>query len=70
MSEESKAPKAEEQAAKKPTRRYKWNGITPKDPKIFNQYGTAKIRPWSMTDDEIDALIKRHPDLVRLWEKK
>jgi hypothetical protein len=52
-----------------PGRKYSWGGIVPKNPKIINQYGNVKIRPWSMTDDEIDAVIKKHPELARLWKK-
>lgn len=60
-----KAPKKQETQARK----YVWQGIRPKNPKIFNQYGSVKIQPWNMTDDEIDALIKKHPELARLWKK-
>ena len=50
-------------------RRYKWHGIEPRNPKVFNLYGTLKLRPWAMNDEEIDATIKLRPDLARLWTK-
>jgi hypothetical protein len=51
-------------------RKYSWSGIQPKNPDIYNLYGNVKLKPWSMTDAEIDKCIELHPDLARLWEKK
>lgn len=48
-------------------RKYTWHGITPRNPATYNQYGNVRIRPWAMTDDEIDACIRQYPDLARLW---
>ena len=61
-------------AEEKPKARYKYEGVKPKDEKIFNLYGThgaanIKLRPWAMTDEEIDAVIARYPHLARLWKK-
>ena len=48
-------------------RKYTYKGKKQINPAVFNQYGSVKIKPWSMTDAEIDACIKKHPDLARLW---
>lgn len=58
-------PKAK---ARPPVRKYLWHGMQPTDPRIYNDYGGVKIRPWSMTDDEIDKLLLTHPHLRRLWQ--
>lgn len=69
--EDKKVEAAKAPAEKTPARKYIWNGIRPKNPALFNDYGGgAKIKPWSMTDAEIDALLATRPDLGRLWEKK
>ena len=48
-------------------RKYTFKGIAPRNPKVSNIYGNVKIKPWAMTDEEIDALLKRVPELARLW---
>lgn len=51
-----------------PARRHLWEGIRPKNPAVYNLYGALKLRPWAMTDDEIDALLRTRPDLGYLWK--
>ena len=62
------AKKEEVKPAAPGARKYKFNGKTPKNEKVMHQYGNTKLRPWAMNDDEIDALIKRRPELSHLWQ--
>lgn len=51
-------------------RKYLYKGKVHKNPKVFLLAGNRKIRPWSMTDDEIDKLLITAPQLAKLWERK
>ncbi len=53
----------------KAARKYTWTGKTPRNPAIANIYGSVRIKPWAMTDAEIDTLLLSRPDLARLWTK-
>jgi hypothetical protein len=68
---EDKSKQEEQKKPEKATkgRKYIWTGIKPRNPALYNQYGSVKIKPWAMSDEEIDALLKRHPELGRLWKK-
>lgn len=54
-------------AGAKASRKYTWPGKTPRNPAIANIYGSVRIKPWAMTDAEIDTLLLSRPDLARLW---
>ena len=55
---EVKAPKG---------RKYTYLGKRYLDPKVVNDYNGVRIRPWDMTDEDIDKLLATRPDLKRLW---
>jgi len=51
-------------------RRYRYKGKALKGDTTYNRYEVGpKIRPWAMTDDEIDKCIEKYPALARLWDK-
>lgn len=50
-------------------RKYVYLGKVPTNTNAVLQLDTVRIKPWSMTDDEIDKLLARRPDLARLWKK-
>lgn len=65
---ESDTAKAGSATPKPPAQpRYKYNGREMKNPRVYNRYGSLKLRPWAMTDEEIDAVLIKRPDLKHLW---
>ena len=49
-------------------RKYTYLGKPVSNPKVVMHADNIKIKPWSMTDDQIDKLLSHRPDLARLWK--
>jgi hypothetical protein len=49
-------------------RKYTYLGKAYANPKVKLTIGSITLRPWAMTDEEIDKLLTKQPQLARLWK--
>lgn len=65
MGDEQKPPVT---PAKSGTRRFTYDGKVPANKKKVLLVGHEQIKPWEMTDEQIEAFIKRHPGQADIWK--